>query len=297
MNEKITTVQKLVDTLVQYAVGYGFQVLGALITLFIGLAAGSWVEGLLLKFFQKKNFDITLAKFLAGCVKITVMTFAGIIALGKFGITITPFIAALGAMAFGASFAIQGPLSNYGAGLSIILGRPFVVGNTITVAEMSGVVEKVTLSCVILTDEDGVKITIPNKDIVGRILQNSQEFKLAQGVIGVSYENDPGKAVEIIHRVIEKFPEVASQPKTQIGIQEFAESAINIGYRFWVPTQKYFHVFYAVNGAVYNALKEAGITIPFPQREVRIISQPAKTGTSSSRERAENIGFQPTHIS
>ena len=278
MTEEITAVQKLIDTAVQYGVAYGFQVLGALITLFIGLAAGTWIEGLLVKFFQKKNLDVTLAKFIAGCGKITVLVFAGIIALGKFGITIAPFIAALSAMAFGASFAIQGPLSNYGAGLSIILGRPFVVGNTITVADMSGVVEKVTLSCVILTDEDGVKITIPNKDIVGKIIQNSQEFKLAAGVIGVSYENDPGKAIEIIQRVIEKFPETARQPKPQIGVQDFAESAINIGYRFWVPTQKYFHVFYAVNAAVYKALKEAGVTIPFPQREVRIISQPVGAG-------------------
>ncbi len=275
MSEQISAVQKLVDTTLQYVVAYGFQVLGALITLFVGLAAASWIESLLFKFFQKKKLDITLSKFIATCAKMTVMTFVVIIALGKFGITIAPFIAALSAMAFGASFAVQGLLSNYGAGLSIIWGRPFVVGNTITVAEMSGVVEKVTLSAVILTNEDGVKITIPNKDIVGQILQNSLEFKLAHGVIGVSYESDPGKAVEIIRNVIEKFPEVASQPKAQIGIQDFAESAINLGYRFWVPTVKYFHIFFAVNHAIYNAFKEAGITIPFPQREVRIISQPA----------------------
>ena len=77
--------------------------------------------------------------------KIFILVFAILIALGKFGITIAPFVAALGALAFGASFAIQGPLSNYGAGLTIILTRPFIVGNTIAVAGASGVVEKIQL--------------------------------------------------------------------------------------------------------------------------------------------------------
>ena len=275
MNENLTAVQKLIDTLIQYAVNYGFQVLGALLTLAVGLIAGNWISGLLLKLFEKKKLDITLAKFFATFAKITVLGFAFIIALGKFGITITPFVAALSAMAFGASFAIQGPLSNYGAGLSIILGRPFVVGNTITVAGISGVVQEVTLAATILTNEDGVKITIPNKDIVGQIIHNSREFKVAQGVVGISYDNDPQKAIQMIHQVIERFPEVTHQPKPQIGIQEFADSAINIGYRFWVPTVKYFQIFFAVNLAVYQALKEAGVMVPYPQRDVRIISQPA----------------------
>lgn len=275
MEEKITAVQKLIDTLIQYSVNYGFQVLGALLTLFIGLLVANWVARLLLNFFEKKKFDITLSQFLAACGKITVLTFAVLIALGKFGITIAPFVAALSALAFGASFAIQGPLSNYGAGLSIILGRPFVVGNTISVAGISGVVEEVKLACTILTNEDGIKITIPNKDIVGEIIHNSKEFKVAEGMIGISYESDPVRAIQLIQQVIEKFPEITRQPKPQIGIQGFAESAMTIGYRCWVPTVQYFHVFFALNMAVYKALKEAGITLPYPQRDIRIISQPA----------------------
>ena len=281
MSENISTIQKLIETLIQYGVNYGFQVLGALITLLIGLIAGNWISGLFLKFLEKKNLDLTLSQFLATCAKMIVLAFAAIVALGKFGITIAPFVAALSAMAFGASFAIQGPLSNYGAGLSIILGRPFIVGNTITVAGVSGLVQKVTLAATILTNEDGTKITIPNKDIVGQIIHNSQEFKLAQATVGISYENDPAKAIQAIQRVIENFPAVTHQPKPQIGIQEFADSAINIGYRFWVPTDRYFHIFFGVNMAVYNALKEAGMTLPYPQRDIRIVSQPVDAGQRS----------------
>jgi small conductance mechanosensitive channel len=87
----------------------------------------------------KRRLDITLAKFLGSVVKVVVLAFVFIIALGKFGISMAPFIAAVGAVAFGSSLALQGPMSNYGAGFVIVVTRPFVVGNTITVKGVSGI--------------------------------------------------------------------------------------------------------------------------------------------------------------
>ena len=265
--------EKFVNTLIEYSVNYGFQVLGALLVLGLGVFVANWVTGFIARFFEKKKLDITLSKFLIGCTKILILGFALLVALGKFGITIAPFLAAISAMAFGASFAIQGPLSNYGAGLSIILSRPFVVGDTITVAGVSGLVQNVKLACTILTNEDGIKITIPNKDIVGEIIHNSHQYKLAHSTVGVSYDGAPDRAIRMVGETLQKFSEVAREPKPQIGIEAFADSSINISYRYWILTAKYFQTFYAVNLAVYNALSEAGIKIPYPQREIRITSQ------------------------
>lgn len=272
MQEQISAAQKLINTLIEFFVNYSFQVLGAVIVLAVGFLIAGWVSNTLMQLLQKKNMDITLSKFLAGTVKIIILGFALLVALGKFGITIAPFIAALGALAFGASFAIQGPLSNYGAGLSIILSRPFVVGDTITVAGVSGVVKEVKLACTILTNEDGIFITIPNKDIVGQILHNSKRYKVAEGLIGISYDSDTETAVKVINSVLQKFPEVTQDPKSQVGIQQFADSAINIAYRYWVPTIKFFQLSHEVNLAVFQALGQANIKIPFPQRELRILS-------------------------
>ena len=152
MEQGISTIQKLINTAVEFAVNYSFQVLGAIIILAVGTVVANWTRNVLLKVFEKKKLDITLARFLSSIVRIVILTLAVIIALGKFGITIAPFIAALGAMAFGVTYAVQGPLSNYGAGISIILGRPFVVGDTISVAGASGVVTEVTLACTVLTN-------------------------------------------------------------------------------------------------------------------------------------------------
>ncbi|MCM8774790.1 MAG: mechanosensitive ion channel family protein [Candidatus Omnitrophica bacterium] len=278
MEEQITVIQKLINTAIEFCVNYSFQVLGAFLVLMAGFILANWVSKALLKIFEKKKLDITLSKFLAGVTKILVLAFAILVALGNFGITIAPFVAALGALAFGASMAIQGPLSNYGAGISIILSRPFVVGDTITVTGVSGVVEEVKLACTTLTNEDGEKITIPNKHIVGEVLHNSRKNKVVNGVIGISYGSDPEAAIRLIRETLARFSDVVKDPPAQVGIQTFADSSINIGFRYWVPTIKYFQTSYVVNSAVYKALKVAGIGIPFPQREIRILSQPSNIG-------------------
>lgn len=275
MQEQMNAIQKLLNTAIEFSVNYSFQVLGALILLAVSFFFARWMADFILKLCQTKKLDITLSKFLAGMVKILILSFAVVIALGKFGITIAPFVAALGAAALGATYAIQGPLSNYGAGLSIILGRPFVVGDTLTVANVSGVVEEVKLAATILLTEDGIRVTVPNKHIVGEVLYNSKANRIVEGGVGVSYGSDPEEAIEAVRRTLGGFREITSQPAPQVGIQAFGDSAVNIAYRYWVPTAKYFQTAYAVNLAVYKALRQAGIEIPFPQREVRILSEPS----------------------
>ena len=281
MQEQITTVQKLINTLIEFFVNYSFQVVGAIIILIIGLMIANSVHRLLMSLFEKKHLDITLSKFLAGMARLSILGFAVLIALGKFGITIAPFVAMLSATAFGASFAFQGPLSNFGAGLSIVLSRPFKVGDTITVAGQSGVVKEVKLSTTLLTDEDGIDVAIPNKHIVGEILCNSHGHRIVETVVGISYDDDPEKAIGIVKQTLARFSEVAKEPAPQVGLQEFAASSINMGLRYWVPTVKYFYTLCAVNLAIYKAFQSAGITIPFPQQEVRVLSQPSKAGVQS----------------
>ncbi len=273
MQEQISSAQKIINAAIEFCVQYSFQILGAVIVLILGVMASNWVSKLLMNLFTKKKLDVTLSQFIAGAARILIMAFAVIIAMGKFGISIAPFVAALSAVAFGASLALQGPLSNYGAGIGIILGRPFVVGNTISVAGVSGVVKAVKLACTVLVDEDGVEITIPNKEISGQIMHNSKSFKLAHGVAGISYSDAPEKGIQIIRDVLARTSEVAKEPKPQVGIQEFGDSSINIAYRYWIPTVRFFEISYAVNLAVYQAINKAGLTMPYPQHEVRMLSQ------------------------
>lgn len=272
--EHSSAVDRIVTTVIEFCVNYSFQVVGAVVILIVGAFAANWTASLVLNICEKRKLDVTLTKFFSSIAKLLVLVFAILIALSKFGITIAPFIAAISAAAFGASFAIQGPLSNYGAGLSIILSRPFTVGSTITVAGVHGVVEDIKLACTVLTDEDGVKITIPNKHIVGEIIHNSKTNKIVEGTMGISYDSDPEKAIQIIQDVLHKSKEVSQDPRPQVGVQEFGDYSINIGYRYWVPTVRYFQIMTKTNLEMFKALDAAsGIQIPFPRYDVNILSK------------------------
>ncbi len=270
MKEELESVEKYMDIIVELAIKYGFQVIYAIILLIIGLIIARWLSKMVVRVCEARNLDITLSRFLGNVVRLTVLAFVLIVVLGKFGITMTPFIAAVGAVAFGSSLAMAGLLSNYGAGLSIIITRPFVVNDTIKIQGVSGVVEEVGLAATRLSTEDGELITIPNKHIVGEILINSFENKVVEASIGISYEDDAQNAIDTIQEALQKIPAIITEPPPQIGIAEFADSSVNIGMRYWVPTKQYFQTLYQANLAVYNALEQAGITIPFPQRDIHM---------------------------
>ena len=270
MDNELETIQQVYNVIVEFIINYSFQILGAIIILLIGAKLASWLGRLVTRLCEKKNIDVTLSHFLGSVTKILVLTFVVIIAIGKFGISIAPFIAAIGALAFGTSFALAGPVSNYGAGLVIILSRPFLIGDTITINDVSGVVDEIHLAVTILSTEDDEKITIPNKHIVGEILLNSFANKIVEGTVGISYQDDPEKAIEVIQEALKGLEGVCHEPPPQVGIEAFGESSIDLGMRYWVPTKKYFQTLYRGNMAVHKALQEAGITIPFPQRDVHL---------------------------
>jgi small conductance mechanosensitive channel len=285
LTKELQTIQKIIDIVIEFVIQYSFQIVGALIILIIGLKLSGWLSRLVLRSCDKRGIDVTLTRFLASSVKLLVMIFVVIIAIGKFGISIAPFIAALGAIAFGSSFAIAGPLSNYGAGLTLIITRPFIVGNTIRVQGVSGIVDEIRLAATLLTTEDGEQIIIPNKHIVGEILINSFENRIIETSVGISYNDDPESAINIINEVLATFEEIQQDPAPLVGIEDFADSAISIGMRYWVPTQKYFNLRYRVNLAIHKAFAKAQINIPFPQQDVHLYQTHSRA--EPHRERTE----------
>jgi small conductance mechanosensitive channel len=270
MKENMEAIQTLVNVVAEFLVKYGFQVIGAIIILCVGIVVARKLSGLIVKVCEKHDLDKTLSIFFGNVTKILVLIFVAVVTLGKFGISIAPFVAAIGAAALGASFAIQGPLSNYGAGLAIIITRPFVVGDTLAVKDVSGLVSQITLAYTFLTNEDEERITVPNNQIMGQVLRNSFNNKVVEATIGIAYHDDPEQAIRIIMETLKQFSQITSEPPPQVGIQAFGDSSINLGLRYWVPTKRYFQTAYAVNLSVYRALKTANITIPFPQRDVHL---------------------------
>jgi small conductance mechanosensitive channel len=274
MQEELDRFQSIYDTIIEFFINYSFQLIGAVLILLAGLIVAGRVAKTAEGFFLKKELDVTLSRFMASCIKIAIVTGIGIIALGKLGISVTPFVAAIGALSLGAGLAMQGLLANYGAGLNIIMTRPFIVGDTIMVQGVTGVVTDVHLAFTVLTDEDDVKITIPNRHIVGEIIHNSNSFKLAETSIGVAYGSDPVKVMAVIRQVLQQ-QGVTENREPLIGIDSFGDSGLNFAVRFWVPTESFHQIRFSVNNGIYEAFEAANIEIPFPQTEVRLLNDGA----------------------
>jgi len=273
MEEQLDLVNEVYQLIVNFLVNYSFQLLGAVLVLILGFIVGGWISRAVLRLMEHRNVDLTLRQFLAGVVKMIVVGVFLLAVLDKLGISVTPLIAAIGGLAVGASFAIQGPVSNYGAGLVIILTRMFKLGDTITVQGCSGQVEEISLATTILMTEDGERIVIPNKQIAGEIHTNSAECRVVEAQVGVAYSDDPERAIRVIREALLNIEAVTGDPQPQVGIAEFGDSSVNLDYRFWVPTNRYFEVKHAANLAVFKALGAGGLNIPFPQREVRMLGE------------------------
>ncbi len=270
MEEEIQALQKAADLASEIAVNYGFQFFAALVILIIGWQIAKWVSSLVFKLCTRINLDITLSRFFAGVAKVILLAFVIIIALGKFGITIAPFIAALGAVVFGSTLALQGPISNYGAGLTIILTRPFVVGDTIRIDTVIGIVDEIKLAYTLLSNEDGERIMVPNNQVIGKIIYNSSANLIVEQTLTISYDNNADKAIEIIFEAINKQSQVASDPGAQVGIENFGDYGVEIGIRYWIPTRLYFQLKYQVNDLIYSALQNANIVLPYPRQIISI---------------------------
>lgn len=273
MAEELRQAQQIYELITAYLVTYGFQVLGALFVLLVGIFIAGKVAGMMNAFMLGKNIDVTLSKFTASTVKVILVVMVAIISLGQIGISITPLVAAIGALGLGAGLAIQGLLSNYGAGISIVVARPFVVGDTISVRGVTGIVKEIKLGYTILTNEDEQIITIPNRHIIGEIIHNSHENTLIELSVGIAYHCDPGKAVDLIMQVLQNMEGVSKERAAQVGIDKFADSSIEIGIRCWVKTEAMFATRYRINMAIHQTLADNHIDIPFPQRDVHLIQE------------------------
>lgn len=270
---ELSTAKKLMDMVIEFCVTYSFQVLGGIIVLAVGWIIAKFTARFLQGLLEKHNMDVTVSKFILSIVKILIMAFAALIALGKFGITIAPFIAGLSVVGFGTSFALQGPLSNYAAGITLVFTKPFKVGEIIEVANVMGEVQDMTLARTLVKTVDGTLIVIPNKHIIGEVIHNFSNYKRLDITVGVSYDSDIDKAIAVVKDIVTKEKRVSKSPPPKIGISEFADSSINIYSRLWCKQSDYWDVMFDVNKKIHDEFEKAKVTIPFPQRDVHIYNK------------------------
>lgn len=273
MTQELHYVQTFYNQTIEFLANYSFQIIGALIITLIGWFLSKYIFTLLIKFFNKHDFDSTLGRFAANAIRILVFGAMIVVAIGKLGISVAPFIAAVGAIFLTAGLAIQGSVANFAAGISLVISRPFKIGDTILINNIYGEVEEIKLAYTTLRTEDEELITVPNKNMIGEVIVNSFKYRIVESTVGISYTDDISQAIMIIKEVIDGFENISVDNKAIVGIEKFGDNALEIGMRYWVPTRSFFKMQYEVNLAVYKALNEAKLTIPYPQRDIHVYGQ------------------------
>lgn len=274
-SKKLDYIPEFYNQAIGFITNYSFQIIGALLIVIIGWFLSKYIYNVLIKFFSNHDFDVTLGKFAANAVRILILGAMIVVAIGKLGISVAPFIAAIGAIFLTAGLAIQGSVANFAAGISLVISRPFKIGDTILINSIYGEVEEIKLAYTTLRTEDEELITVPNKNMIGEVIVNSFKYRIVESSVGISYNDDIEKAITLIRNVIDSFENVSIDNKCIVGIEKFGDNALEVGMRYWVPTRSFFKMQYEVNLAVYKALNEAQLTIPYPQRDVHIYGQTA----------------------
>ncbi|MBA4043302.1 MAG: mechanosensitive ion channel protein [Erythrobacter sp.] len=222
------------------------------------------------------RIEPTVAKFLSNIIKYALWVVLVVTVLTQFGVQTTSIIAALGGLALAVGLALQGTLSNVAAGVMILIQRPFRVGEAITAGTVNGTVQAIGLFTTELLQFDGVYVMVPNNELWNKPIINTSRMptRRFELLIGIGYSDSIEQARKELLALANADIRVLAEPEPVVFVSALADSAVTIGMRVWCMTEDYLGLSWALTEAAKTRFAEVGITIPFPQREVRAI--PAK---------------------
>ncbi len=256
---------------------YALPLIWAIAVFIVGRIVARVVSGLIAKMMTKSKVDETLVKFCKSLTYIALMAFVILAALEKLGVETTSFAAIIAAAGLAIGLSLQGTLSNFAAGIILMLFRPFKVGDFIEAGGTSGVVEEIQIFSTQLKSGDNKEIIVPNGQVISGTITNysAKETRRIDLVIGVGYDDDLKKVRAILEDVLGKQEAVLPEPEPTIGLLELADSSVNFAVRPWVKTGDYWPTLFALQEQIKLRFDAEGISIPFPQRDVHIINEAA----------------------
>ena len=263
--------QKLPDVLIPY----GLKIIAAIAIFFLG----RWISKLLSRLFERlllrSKVDQTLARFVRNLSYYTILVFVIIAAVDKIGIKTTSLVAVMGAAGLAIGLALQGALSNFAAGVLLVLFKPFKVGDFVEAAGTMGVVQEIKIFNTVLSHPDNRRIILPNAQVTGAKIVNftAVDKRRVDMVFGISYNDDIGKAKDILLTLVQSDPRILKDPAPVVAVSELADSSVNLICRPWAAPENYWGVFFDTMENGKAELEKAGISIPFPQRDIHLIKK------------------------
>jgi small conductance mechanosensitive channel len=260
------------DKIATYVVEQGPALLGALLIVVAGLIASKWVTRLLSAWLSRRQLEPPVRMLMTRLIGLVVILFSGLIAVGTIGVDIMPLVTGIGVIGVGVSLAMQGVLGNLVAGLVIIFTKPFRVGEYVAIVGVQGQVDTIELFNTVLLHPDRSRVVIPNRKIVGEILHNYGTIRQLDLSVGVSYDTNIPATLALVRDILSKNSRVLKELTPGIGVSALADSSINIAVRPWVAVSDYGPAGAEINQAIVERFRDQGISIPVPQREIRILN-------------------------
>jgi small conductance mechanosensitive channel len=271
--------QGAMNTAIDLLSTWGISVVGAIALLIIGRIVAGWIRSSITKGLSRAGTDASLIPFFASMAYYVVLAVVVIAFLNLFGIETTSLIAVVGAAGLAVGLALQGTLSNFAAGVMLLIFRPIRVGDFVEVAGQAGTVAEISIFSTLLNTGDNVRITIPNAQINGDTVKNYSvnPTRRIDLVMGIGYGDNIGTAISIIERVITADERTLKDPAPTVAVAELGDSSVNLVVRPWCKKEDYWALRWDLTRKLKEELEAGGCSIPFPQRDLHVLEFPSKS--------------------
>ncbi len=253
-----------------YVIPWAINLVLALAIFFIGKWIAGIVTGIARRLMDRAKFDAMLTRFLTNIIYGILLVAVVLAALDSLQVNITSLIAVLGAAGLAVGLALKDSLSNFAAGVMLVIFRPFQVGDYINAGGSSGTVDEIALFKTLLRTPDNQRVIVPNAQIFGDTITNVNVLgtRRLDLVFGIGYDDDMKKAKQLLEQIIADDERVLKDPAPSVTVAELADSSVNFNVRPWCNSGDYWALRSDLLHRVKETFDENGISIPFPQQDV-----------------------------
>ncbi|OEK06464.1 mechanosensitive ion channel family protein [Roseivirga misakiensis] len=269
------TLEGLWDKYSETVINTGLNIVVSILILIVGLWVIKWIVNKLVSVLRKRGIDETLIPTLRGFTKGMLTIMLLIFVVGRMGADTSAFVAVLGALGLAVGFALQGSLANFAGGILILVLKPFKNGDVINVNGETGSVQAISIVTTTLKTPDNRVIYMANGAVAGATITNitQEPTRRWDFVCGIGYDDDFDKAKEIIQGLIAADDRFHKDPAPFVRVGNLGDSSVDITIRAWVDTSEYWNVHFDMIENIKKEMDKAGISIPYPQRDIHVYNE------------------------
>ncbi|MEE9587923.1 MAG: mechanosensitive ion channel domain-containing protein [Hyphomicrobiaceae bacterium] len=255
---------------------YALNLVTAILIIVAGSICAGWVyRGIRARLSSVEGFDATLIPIIAQVGRYFIYILTLVLVLAEFGVQTTSIIAVLGAAGLAIGLALQGTLQNVASGLMLLLLRPYRIGDYVEAGGTAGTVDEIGLFMTRMHTPQNLFVAVPNSKVFGDTIVNysMRAQRRLDLLVGISYDDDIDKAVKVLESLVGADERFLKKPAPLVIVKALGDSSVDLEIRAWVRRAQYMEVYWDTVRAVKYALDDAGISIPYPHRQI-VVSKP-----------------------